>query len=83
MSNEDRPINYHTVLLPTRNNYYSFISTIEKFVINNLKTKTFTTDSLLIKEVGSKTDKGNNKGTIVLLSEWFSQNVKAEEMIKK
>ncbi len=83
MNKEDRPINYHIVLLPTRDNYYSFISTLEKLVINNLEPKTFTTDSLLIKAVESKTDEGNNKGTLVLLSEWFSQNVKAEEIDKK
>lgn len=74
MNKEDKPINYHIVLLPTRENYYNFINTLEKLVINNIQAKTFTDSGHLIKGVERKSQEGFNKGTLVLLSEWLAIN---------
>ena len=74
MNKQDKPINYHIILLPTRDNYYSFINTLEKLIINNIQTQTFTDNGRLIKSVEGKTDEGFNKGTLVLLGEWLAQN---------
>lgn len=83
MNKEDRPINYHIVLLPTRDNYYNFINTLEKLVVNNVEPKTFTQDAFLIKGVERKTKEGFNKGTLVLLSEWLQRNVQSDDIEKK
>lgn len=80
MDKEDRPINYHIILLPTRENYYNFINTLEKLVINNLEPEAFARDANLIVSVERKTEDGFNKGTLVLMSEWFSKNVSAEKI---
>jgi hypothetical protein len=80
MDKDDKPINYHIVFLPTRDNYYNFINTLEKLVVNNLEPKTFTQESLLINGVERKTEEGLKKGTLVLMSEWFAQNVKADNI---
>lgn len=83
MRKEDRPINYHIVLLPTRDNYYNFINTLEKLVINNLEPKTFTQDALLIKGVERKTEEGFNKGTLVLINFMRTFMMKQFGLIKK
>ena len=75
MNKDDRPVNYHIVLLPTRDNYYNFINTLEKLVINNLEPNTFMKDGMLITRVSRKTEDGFNKGTLAMMSEWYSKNV--------
>ena len=80
MNKEDRPINYHIVLLPTRDNYYNFINTLEKLVVNNLEPDTFTQDAHLIRGVERKSEEGFNKGTLVLMKDWFKQNVQADDI---
>jgi len=74
MNKDDMPMHYHIILLPTRDNYYNFINTLEKLVINNIQPQTFIDSGPLITGVDIKTTEGYNKGTLVLLSEWFAQN---------
>lgn len=74
MNKDDMPMHYHIILLPTRDNYYNFINTLEKLVINNIQPQTFIDSGPLITGVDRKTIEGYNKGTLVLLSEWFAQN---------
>jgi hypothetical protein len=80
---EDRPVNYHIVLLPTRDNYYNFINMLEKLIINNLEPKTFMKDSLYIGAIDMKTEEGYKKGTLTLLSQWFAKNIKADGIEKQ
>lgn len=82
MNKDDRPIYYHIVLLPTRDNYYNFINTLEKLVINNMQTQTFLDNAPYICGVDIKNDEGFNKGTLVLLSEWFTRNTDAPDIEK-
>ena len=74
LNKDDMPMHYHIILLPTRDNYFNFINTLEKLVINNIQRQTFIDDGPLIKGIDGKTIDGYNKGTLVLLSEWFAQN---------
>jgi len=80
MNKEDKPINFHVILLPTRDNYYNFINTLEKLVINNIQPQAFIDNSHLIRGVERKTNEGYNKGTLLMLSEWFAQNNSANNV---
>lgn len=77
MNKDDKPMYYHIVLLPTRDNYYNFVNTLEKLVINNMQAKTFLENAYLVEGLDGKNDDGFNKGTLVLLSEWFAKNTNA------
>ncbi len=82
MNKDDRPIYYHIVLLPTRDNYYNFINTLEKLVINNMQAQTFLDNAPYINGVDRKNQEGFNKGTLVLLSEWLTHNTNALDIEK-
>jgi len=83
---EDRPIHFHNVLMPTRDNYYNFINTLEKLVINNINATTFTKNSVYIGAIEAKDENGNSKGTLRMFEEWLLKNVRGgnpiEDIIK-
>lgn len=78
----DRPIHFHNILFPTRDNYFNFINTLEKIVINNINYKCFTKDSFLVKKIEPKKDDGYMKGTLVMLEEWLTQNIKGGNVVE-
>lgn len=78
---DSRPIGYTTILLPTKKNFYDFINVLEKLIINNLDSKTFTSESFAIRQVNGFCDDGKEKGTLVLLSEWLYENTSPKDII--
>ncbi len=82
---EALPTRYHIVLCPTRDNYYNFINTFEKLIVNNIEKNTFLTDAPSIKKEKVEGDNRQNKGTLVLLEEWLNKNtigVNSDEIVK-
>lgn len=78
-SQNQRPIAYHNILMPTRENYYSFVNTLEKITTSNINIKTFLCSPSTIKKVdGTYIDESGttrNKGSVMLLSEWLGLNI--------
>lgn len=75
----ERPIHYHNILMPTWENYYNFVNTLEKITTSNLNTKTFLKQSKYALSIERKyTDsagKEKEKGSVMMLGEWFEKNV--------
>jgi len=78
-----RPIGYTTILLPTKRNFYDFINVLEKLIINNLDSQTFTSEGFAIRHVNKFNDDGKEKGTLVLLSEWLYENTSPKDIINE
>lgn len=81
----ERPNNYHTILLPTQKRYYDFVNTLEKMTTGNINKKLFTEYHYGFVEINDKDDNGNYKGSLSMLCEWLSKNTSAnvENSIKK
>ncbi|MDR2711659.1 MAG: hypothetical protein LBB91_00915 [Clostridiales bacterium] len=81
LSQNNRPIGYHNILLPTRENYYNFINTLEKMTTSNINIKTFQRSTPMIKGVDNTyTDKSGNthtqiKNSVSLLDDWLNANI--------
>lgn len=71
-----RPNDYHTILLPTKKNYYAFISTLEKMVTHNINIKTFLVDLFPVYSIPRKDSNGKDKNSITMLSEWINRNIR-------
>lgn len=86
--NEDELIGYRILLIPSKKNYYDFVTALEKIVVNNINFKFFEFDKLpYILPVERKNEDGSLKGTILLLEEWmnvnyFSSNPKGQQALK-
>lgn len=78
---EERPIGYITLLVPTKRYFYEFIVTLEKLLISNLNPKTFTTEALYIRPVYKLDSDGKEKGTLTLLSDWMISNTSPKDNI--
>ena len=74
---QNRPDGYRTIMLPTMKNYNDFVLVLEKMFVSNISIDTFQVDALRIKKVERKDQKGDAKGSIVMLKEWLLQNVEA------
>jgi len=74
----ERPDNFHTLLLPTTKKYYDFIITLEKIITGNINVKTFITAAPTIRVVERKNEKRETKGSLTLLIEWFEKNTTAD-----
>lgn len=72
----DRPSDFHVLLMPTEKKYYDFVITLEKMITGNLNIDTFLSPACLIKPVERMDSDGKPKGSLTLLAEWFVQNVK-------
>jgi len=79
----DMPEGYRNILLPTLKNYYDFVLVLEKLVVHNISIKTFQKDSLLIKGIARRDDRGNVKGSIAMLKEWIDSNIKTNYDVEK
>lgn len=71
----ERPSNYHTILLPTAERYYNFVITLEKMTTGNIDIRCFQTRVPTILTVDRKDKKGQCKGSVAMLCDWFSTNV--------
>ena len=67
-------IGYRTLLIPSLKNYYEFVSTLEKIVVDNLNYKAFQQEALHIKPIERNKEDGKPKFSIEMLEEWFSIN---------
>lgn len=74
----ERPDGYNTLLLPTKKNYYDFVSVLEKLLVHNINIKVFLKDCGIIKSIERKDDDSNPKGSLVMLKEWMLKNVRAD-----
>jgi hypothetical protein len=74
-----RPDGYRIILLPTRKNYYNFVSTLEKVTTSNINIKTFMTSASLVNAIV----RVNNEGSVSLLGMWLESNVKSTEDIQE
>lgn len=72
----ERPSDFHILLMPTEKKYYDFIITLEKMITGNLNINTFLTSACLINPVEREDSEGKIKGSLTLLVEWITQNVK-------
>ena len=85
---DDELIGYRILLIPSKKNYYEFVTALEKIVVNNINYKFFEFDKLnRILPVERKNDDGALKGSLVLLEEWlnknyFSSNPKGQQALK-
>jgi len=82
-----RPIGYHNILLPTRENYYNFINTLEKITTTNINIKTFQKSVPSIDKIDHtyKDEAGTIKteGSVSMLSDWCETNFKNNSSIKQ
>lgn len=87
--NEDELIGYRILLIPSKKNYYEFVTALEKLVVNNINYSFFEFDQLhYIRPIKRKKEDGSLKGSIVLLEEWmnmnyFSSNLKGQQAFKE
>ena len=65
---------YRNIFLPTKKNYYNFVSVLEKLLIHNISYKAFISKGLLVKPIERMDNDGKQKGTLLLLSEWLKTN---------
>ena len=72
----EKPSDFHVLLMPTEKKYYDFVITLEKMITGNLNINTFLTSACLIKPVEREDEEGNIKGSLTLLAEWFTQNTR-------
>lgn len=69
----ERPDGFHMLWLPTTKNYYVFLETLEKIVINNLTIEAFITNAPCVNSVTRE----KNEKTLALLEKWLIANVRA------
>lgn len=87
--NDDELMGYKILLIPSKKNYYEFVTALEKLVVNNLNFDFFTYDKIhYILPIERKNEDGTFKGTIVLIEEWmntnyFSANEQGQKVFKE
>ncbi|AEE92443.1 AAA family ATPase containing protein [Tepidanaerobacter acetatoxydans Re1] len=77
----EKPEDYRIIFLPTLKNYYSFILTLEKMIVDNINYKTFITATEHIRPVERKDEEGNIRKPLQMMPEWFNQNSKSIENV--
>ena len=83
LTEEERPIGYITLLVPTKRYFYEFIVSLEKLLISNLNPKTFTTEGPHVRPVYKLDSDGKDKGTLTLLSDWMISNTSPKDNIEE
>lgn len=73
----ERPDDYRLILIPTRKNYYDFVNVLEKIVVNNISSKSFTGQQANTRAVIPD----ENEGTISLLGKWLKANGRNEQAV--
>lgn len=87
--NENALIGYRILLIPSKKNYYEFVTALEKIVVNNINYKFFEFDKLhYILPIERKKEDGSLKGSLALLEEWmdtnyFSSNPQGQQAFKE
>ena len=72
---DDELMGYRILLIPSKKNYYEFVTALEKLLVNNLNYDFFTYDKIHnILPIERKKEDGTFKGTIVLIEEWMDTN---------
>lgn len=71
----DRPEDYRIIILPTLKNYYAFVTSLEKIVVDNLNYRTFLVDADFINSVPRDKDDGNLRGSLMLFEDWLLSNL--------
>jgi hypothetical protein len=79
----EKPEDYRIIFLPTLKNYYSFVMSLEKMIIDNLNYKTFLKNSLYIGSLNRNDENGNPKGSLNMLSEWLTMNINTNENLEE
>lgn len=75
----EKPGEYHVLLLPTKKCYYSFVSILEKMTVHNINESVFSIDKGFRKV--DKIDENNQtKGSLQMFSEWLNKNCQAEKI---
>jgi len=78
----NRPSNYHSILLPTEARFFDFVITLEKITTGNINIKTFQKEiasgngTPRIIPITSIDDDGKNKGSQAMLNEWLKTNIR-------
>ena len=72
----EKPSDFHVLLMPTEKKYYDFVITLAKMITDNLNINTFLTSACLIKPIEREDEDGKIKGSLTLLAEWFNQNTR-------
>jgi hypothetical protein len=75
----EMPEGFRNILLPTLKNYYDFVLVLEKITVHNISYKTFQKDAAYIHSIDRKGESGKDKGSLVMLDEWFSKNIRTQE----
>ncbi len=81
LNQNQRPIGYHNILMPTRENYYNFVNTLEKITTSNININTFlcSTSKSEVKNIDSTyiDEAGNTKqkGSVMMLNDWLRVNI--------
>ena len=78
----EKPSDFHVLLIPTEKKYYDFVITLEKMITGNINIQTFLESACLIRPVERKDENGQNKGSLTLLTEGLTQNVRLENIKK-
>jgi hypothetical protein len=60
----EKPEDYRIIILPTLKNYYAFVTSLEKLIVDNINHKTFLIEAELIRPVERNNDDGNPKGSL-------------------
>ena len=79
ISNCKRPEGYRLILIPTRKNYYDFVSVLEKIVANNISSKAFTGQQNKTRAIIPE----NDEGTISLLGKWLIANGRDQQVVEE
>ena len=78
-SNCERPEGYRLILIPTRKNYFDFVSVLEKIVANNISSKAFTCQQNKTRAITPEKD----EGTISLLGKWLIANGRNQQIVEE
>ena len=71
---EQELIGYRILLIPSLKNYYDFVSSLEKIVVNNINFAAFQQAAPYIQPVQQKKEDNTLKGSIEMLEEWINHN---------
>ncbi|HWQ97981.1 MAG TPA: hypothetical protein VN538_07820 [Clostridia bacterium] len=82
-TDEERPMGYITLLVPTKRYFYEFIVSLEKLLISNLNPETFTASGPHVRPVSLYDSNEKKKGTLVLLSEWMTANTIPKDNVEE
>jgi len=84
---ENRPDNYHMLIIPTKHEYENFVLTLTKMITDNINIHTFTkcTFPFTPVEASKKDNMGNTirKGSKTLLEEWLTHNTENKDTINE